>query len=235
MTILIKSSGGERIITEQIFQYEEAVLFIVQEYLNKNRFFTIDDIIPFINSRLRELSINLNFSGIKEILKSLIKKKLIFERSKLSKNQVLKNENRNIIIDYIRKNPGVYFNQIAKSLNLSNYLLGWHLKILLKFNFIRNKIIDNHEVFFDINLVKNYDELYYFASKEKPRLIIEYLVENSEGATKTHLSRELTMHSNTISKYLKKLVSLNLLQKKNTSIKTIYFLNEQMYYRVFDN
>ena len=134
MTILlINTSGGEQKISEQVLQYEEAVLFIVQEYLNKNRYFTIDDIIPFINSRLRELSINLNFSGIKEVLKSLIKKKLIFERSKLSKNQILNNENRKMINDYIRKNPGVYFNQIAKNLNLSNYLLGWHLKILLKF------------------------------------------------------------------------------------------------------
>jgi len=65
MILLINTSGGERKITEQILQYEEAVLFIVQEYLNKNRYFTVDDIIPFINSRLRELSINLNFSGIK--------------------------------------------------------------------------------------------------------------------------------------------------------------------------
>jgi len=235
MILLINTSGGERKITEQILQSENAVLFIVQEYLNKNRYFTVDDIIPFINSRLRELSINLNFSGIKEVLKSLIKKKLIFERSKLSKDQILNNENRKMISDYIRKNPGVYFNQIAKNLNLSNYLLGWHLKILLKFNFIRNKIIDKHDVFFNINLEENYDELYYFASKEKPRLIIEYLLENPEGATKTRLSRELTMHSTTISKYLKRLEKLNLLQKKKSSIKTIYFLNEQIYYRVFNN
>ncbi|MFX1340496.1 MAG: winged helix-turn-helix transcriptional regulator [Promethearchaeota archaeon] len=235
MILFIKTSGGERKITEQIFQYEEAVLFIVQEYLNKNRYFTIEEIIPFINSRLRELSISLNFSGIKEILKSLIKKKLIFERSKLSKDQVLDNENRKMIIDYIRNNPGVYFNQIAKELNLSNYLLGWHLKILLKFNFIRNKKFDKHEVFFDVNQERNYDELYYFISKEKSRLIIEYLLENPEGATKTQLSRELLMHSNTISKYLKRLEKLNLLQKKKFSIKTLYFLNEQMYYRVFNN
>jgi len=168
-------------------------------------------------------------------LKSLIKKKLIFERSKLSKDQVLNNENRKMINDYIRKNPGVYFNQIAKNLNLSNYLLGWHLKILLKFNFIRNKKIDKHEVFFDINLGENYEELYYFASKEKPRLIIEYLLENPEGATKTHLSRILTMHSTTVSKYLKRLEKVNLLQKKRFSKKTIYFLNEQIYFRVFNN
>ena len=86
---LLDTSGGERDITEQIFQYEEAVLFIVQDYLNKNKYFTVDDIIPHINSRLRELSITLNFSGIKEVLKSLIKKKLIFERSKLSENPAI--------------------------------------------------------------------------------------------------------------------------------------------------
>jgi predicted transcriptional regulator len=222
-------------ISEEILQYEEAVLFIVQDYLNKNRYFTIDEITPFINSRLRELSINLNYTGIKEVLKSLIKKKLIFERSKLTKDQLLNNENREMIYEYIRNNPGVYFNQIAKGLKLSNYILGWHLKILLKFNLIRSKGINNHEVFFDTKLGDENDELYYLFSKKKSKRITNFLIENPEGATKTRLSRELKIHSTTISKYIKKLEMTNLLLKKRTANKTIYFLNEQFYYSIFNN
>ena len=222
-------------MSEEILQYEEAILFVVQDYLNKNRYFTIDEITPFINSRLRELSINLNYTGIKEVLKSLIKKKLIFERSKLTKDQLLNNENREMIYEYIRNNPGVYFNQIAKGLKLSNYILGWHLKILLKFNLIRSKGINNHEVFFDIKLGDENDELYYLFSKKKSKRITNFLIENPEGATKTRLSRELKIHSTTISKYIKKLEKTNLLLKKRTANKIIYFLNEQFYYRIFNN
>ncbi len=224
-----------RKISEEILQYEEAVLFIVQDYLNKNRYFTVDEITPFINSRLRELSINLNYTGIKEVLKSLIKKKLVFERSKLTKDHVLNNENREIIYDYIRKNPGIYFNQIAKGLKLSNYILGWHLQILLKFNLIRSKGINNHEVFFDAKLGDENDELYYLFSKKKSRRILIFLKENPEGATKTRLSRELKIHSTTISKYIKKLEKTNLILKKRTPNKIIYFLNEEFYYSVYKN
>ncbi|TFG06211.1 MAG: hypothetical protein EU539_08205 [Promethearchaeota archaeon] len=189
---------------------------------------------PFINSRLRELSIHLNYSGIKIILKTLIKKKLIFERSKLTKDQVLENENRVLIHDYICDHPGVYFNQIAKELGLSNYLLGWHIKMLLKFGFIRTKQIDNHEVFFNINLEEKNDEFYYCTSKEKSQGIINYMLDNVEGITKTHLSKELSMHLTTLSKYLKKLCKLNLIFRKKVKNRTIYFLNDEFYHEMFN-
>lgn len=219
-------------VSENILEHEEALLFIVQKYLNKNRYFTIENIIPFINANLKKLSINLNYQGIREILKSLIKKKLILERSKLMRDEILDNENRERIFNLICKNPGIYFNRITKKLNLSNYILAWHLKMLIKFNFIRSKRIENHEVFFDINLPPENDEMYSFMSKEKSRKIINYLLENQEGITKTKLSKELTIHSSTISKYVDRLEIHKILLKKKLTNKTLYFINEEFYYSV---
>lgn len=160
---------------------------------------------------------------------------MIFERSKLTKNQILNNENRERIYKYICENPGVYFYQIAKTLNLSNYILGWHIKMLLKFNFIRSKEIDKHEVFFDINLGEDYDEHHYLISKEKTKVIISFLIKNPEGTTRTRLSRELKIHPKTTSKYIKSLELLNLLLKKKETKKTLYYLNEPLYFQVFKN
>ena len=120
-------------MTEYIIQHEDVVFEITQEYLNKNRCFNLENIIPYINVRLKKFSISLNYEGIREILKSLIKKKLILERSKLTKNDILNNTNRKKIYDFITNNPGVYFNRIARELDLSNYILAWHIKILMKF------------------------------------------------------------------------------------------------------
>ena len=106
-----------------------------------NRYFTLEDIVPFINVRIKKFSINLNYVGIREILRSLIKKKQILERSKLTREEILDNHNRREIFTFINENPGVYFNQIANKLNLSNYILAWHIKILLKFNYIRSKYV----------------------------------------------------------------------------------------------
>lgn len=160
---------------------------------------------------------------------------MIFERSKLTKNQILNNDNREKIYTYICENPGLYFYQIAKTLNLGNYILGWHIKMLLKFNYIRSKEIDKHEVFFDINLEDNFDELYYFISKEKSQIIISFLIKNPEGTTKTRISRELKIHPKTTSKYINSLEVLNLLLKKKESKKTLYFLNESLYFQVSKN
>ncbi len=114
---------------------ENIVLTVVQEYLDKNRQFDLEKIISFIISRFRLSAINININGLKEILKSLIKKNLIVEGSKLSHDDILLNLKRLKIYNYILKNPGVYFNRIVKDLNLSNHIVIWHsitIKYILK-------------------------------------------------------------------------------------------------------
>ncbi len=58
----------------ELLTQEKVVLDIVQDYLSRNRQFDLDDIIPYINFRLRRTSNKLNYQGIKSILLSLIKK-----------------------------------------------------------------------------------------------------------------------------------------------------------------
>ena len=219
-------------MTENINKNEIIIFKIIQNYLNKNRSFYIEKIIPFINVRLKEFSINLNNSGIREILKSLIKKKKILERSKLVRSEILTNINRRKIFDFICKNPGVNFNQIAKKLQLSNYIIAWHLKILIKFEFIRSKFIENHEVFFDINLPIEKDKEYFLLSKEKSKRLINYIIKNQEGCNKTQMRNNLKMHSTTVLKYINKLEEYKILLKKKLSNKTMYFLNEKVYYKI---
>ncbi|MHA1489566.1 MAG: hypothetical protein ACTSRI_07920 [Promethearchaeota archaeon] len=213
------------------------MLHLIQEYLNKNRCFTIDNIIPFINVGLKKYSNNINYAGIREILKSLIKKKQIVEGSKLIKDEILNNENRKKIFNYISKNPGVYFNRVAKKLDLSNYILAWHIKILLKFNFIRSEEIENHEVFFNLNLQSDPDKDYLLSliSKEKVRKIIKFLKYNQEGCSKTQMSKALHMHSTTIANYVEKLDKYGILLKKRLANKTLFFFNEKYYRKVLKN
>ncbi len=217
---------------ENILRYEDDVLSIVQDYLNQNRFFILEDIIPFIQVRIKTTT-NLNQTGIRKILNSLIKKRMIVERSKFTKEDVLDNENRSIIYTYIKDHPGAYFNQISKKLNLSNYILAWHLKILSQFEYIRSKEIENHEAFFDVDLEHANDEILFLISKEKPREIINYLLKNPTGSSKTQISRELSMHANTVTKYVKQLERGGLLLKNKQSQKTLYIITKQFYSSLF--
>ena len=212
-----------------MLEQEKLVLNVVQEYLNKNRYFNMNEVMPFIISRFRNASININISGIEDILRSLVKKNLIVEGSKLSSNDILNNKKRKKIYDYVVENPGIYFNRIVRELNISNHVVVWHLNILLKFKFIRKAKFENHDLYFHSDFNEKDLKLKYLTSKEKGKKIIEYLMEFDYGLTKTQISKELKMHINTVAKYLKMFEQIGIVFNKKISKRILYFLSEEFY------
>ncbi|MHA1988052.1 MAG: hypothetical protein ACW98D_15565 [Promethearchaeota archaeon] len=85
----------------ELQEQERIVLNVVQEYLNRNRYFNMNDILPFIHARFKMASININLRGIEEVLRRLVNKNLIVEGSKFTKNDMLKNVKRKKIFDFI--------------------------------------------------------------------------------------------------------------------------------------
>ena len=94
----------------------------------------MEKIIPYLNNRLAKLGCNLNSNGLRVMLNSFIKKNLIVEGSKITKNELFLNSNRKKIYEYIKGHPGIYLNELVNTLNLSIFIVNWHLNILLKFN-----------------------------------------------------------------------------------------------------
>ncbi|MFX0047125.1 MAG: hypothetical protein ACFE8G_03050 [Candidatus Hermodarchaeota archaeon] len=211
----------------ELAEKEKVILDIVHDYLNKNRQFTFEEIIPYIISRVKLASVNINKEGVKVILKSLTNKRLLVEGSKLAKSDILSNQKRKRIYEYITNNPGTYFNRIVNELNYSNHIVVWHLNMLIKFDFIRKEIFENHEIYF--NATEVFDDIVskYFTSKEKSREIIHYLKNDDIGVTKTTLSQELSMHMDTIAKYLKLLEKYDVIVKKKIDNRNLYFLKEK--------
>ena len=184
---------------------------------------TTDKVIPFINSRFSKASVNINTNGIIEILESLVKKNHILEGSKLSKENVLKNENRKSIFNIIKQEPGTYLSRIAKVLNLKKPIAEWHLSALLKFNCVKKVKINGHEAYFEVKFEHEKPELLHFMQREKYRKVIEYLKENQKGITKTRLAKNLGMHPNTIKKHIARLEGLGIIYREKISKKELYF------------
>ncbi|MHA1986456.1 MAG: winged helix-turn-helix transcriptional regulator [Promethearchaeota archaeon] len=207
-------------------EQEKLILNVVEEYLNKNRYFDMSEILPFIVSRFRIASVDINIRRIEEILRILVKKNLVVEGSKLLNGDILKIEKRKLIYEHILENPGIYFNRILKELNISNHVVVWHLNVLQKFNFIKKEKIENHDIYFDSNFDVKSSKFAYLTSKDKSKKIINYLKNNDFGITKTQLSKNLRIHPNTISKYLKALEKFDVVVKKKVLKRVIYFLNE---------
>ena len=75
-----------------------------------------------------------------------------------------------------------------------------------------------------------YAEVLHLLTLEKYRKIIEFLEINpNDGFSKTHLSKLLKIHRNTITKYVEKLYQLGLLLKEKSSNRTLYSLNMKTY------
>ncbi len=64
----------------------------------------------------------------------------------------------------------------------------------------------------------------YYASKEKSKLIFRYLQLSNISVSKTQTANDLKTHPNTITKYLKALVSINLMHREKIENNNLYFL-----------
>ena len=81
---------------------ESVVLELVGEYLSKKAFFSIREIISFINNRVK-YNPNINENRIELILKDLIKRHIIIPGTKLMKNNIVDHAKRNEIFNYIKR------------------------------------------------------------------------------------------------------------------------------------
>ncbi|MFX0083889.1 MAG: hypothetical protein ACFE94_19225 [Candidatus Hodarchaeota archaeon] len=210
---------------------EMGVFNLIQEFLSYNRVFNKEKVAMYITSRYR-LNGNLNYNGIKTVIDSLIKKNIIVEGSKLTRMTILLNENRRQIFNTVKENPGIYKNNLSKRLNLSLFIINWHLSMLVKFNLIREHLINSHLSYFEFSMSTKNDELYHIISREKCKSIIELLKDNKEGITKYQVSKALHMHYDTITNYLKKLRECNLLVRKKTDKKDLFLLNIPYFERI---
>ncbi len=206
---------------------ESVVLQIVKEFLQKKTFFSIEDIVVFVNNRVKR-NPNLNKNSIEIIIKSLIKKRVILPGTKLMKNNIIENPKRNEIFNFIKRNP-TNINQIMKALHIgSNHAL-WHLSCLEKFQFVRSKKINNRRVFFRFDSNPKFDELYYYFRTKIVQKIILFMKNEKKALRITEIATGMQKNHNTIKKYLDILINLKLIYIEKEKNRVSYKLNQENY------
>ncbi len=206
---------------------EKIVLEIVREYLSKKPFFSMKDIVEFVNNRVKH-NPDINKNKIELIIKSLIKKRIIISGNKLMKKDIIDNPTRNEIYKYIQQNPGKNINEIMKAHNLGSNLALWHLSALEKFQFIRSKKIRNRCIFFNFDSNPKYDQLYYYMANDIVQSIIT-LMKNERPLKITEIADGLKKNHNTIKKYLEALTNLKLVEVEKEKSRNLYKLNNERY------
>ncbi len=213
-------------VISDLSEQEQVVLDVVLEYLDKNRFFDGKEILSYVHSKFKLMSVDINDVGIFKHLQSLVDKKMIVEGSKLVRKDILKNSKRKVIYDFVLKYPGSHFIKILEGTSFSNHVVTWHLKSLVEFEFLKKENFDNREIYFSSNISSKDAKLMYFIRKKRTKKIIQYLRDNDHGVSKTELANSLKMHMNTISKYIDLMEGFNLITKINDTNKTIYFIKD---------
>ena len=209
---------------------EYIVFDLVKEYLKKKPFFSIEDIVIFINNRVK-LNPNINKNRIEKIIKKLIKKRVLIPGTKLMKNNIIEHPVRNEIFNLIEQTPS-NINEIMKALNIGSNQVLWHLSCLEKFQFVRSKIFENQRVFFKFDVNPEFDELYFYLKQNIVKEIITFIQGEKKEFKITEIANGLKKNYNTIKKYLKILQNLQLITIKRQNRKVLFSLNEDKYFEV---
>ncbi len=209
---------------------QSIVCDLIGEYLKKKPFFSIEDIVVFINNRVKS-NPYLNKNSIELIIKNLIKKRILVPGTKLMKNNIIEHPIRNEIYNYIRKNPS-NINEIMKAINIGSNQTLWHLSCLEKFRFTRSKKIANQKIIFEYDSNPEYDMLFFYLNQDIVQEIIDFMIKENKTLKGTEISTGLKKNYNTIKKYLEILKNLDLVTIEKENKKVSFKINAEKYYKI---
>jgi len=117
---------------------------------------------------------------------------------------------RKMIYEYVRLNPGVYFREMERDLDLAVGQLDFHLAEMVKGEIlVRQEQGGNVRYFIRDRFSQDEKKILAAMRKEIPRTIILYLLDNP-GATPSRILEEFTFSAPNLSYHLRKLHALGI-------------------------
>ncbi len=142
---------------------------------------------------------------------------------RLSLDEVLENENRNVIIDLILTEPGIHFNELLRRTGLAAGNLVWHLDILQTYKIIGKKRIGNFIAYFPYYQKNPISNVNLKLQKSKLTLEILEMIEKTPGIWNNLITKKFKVDHKTIQYHLNKLIDLGLITlEKEGRKKKIY-------------
>lgn len=167
---------------------------------------------------------------INKAIYDFILKKIIIPERKIVKTQVLSNERRDIIFDYIRKTPGAHLREIREKLKLNPHVASLHLKILENFEFIYGKKHLKYRVFFPTDFNRENEEPILALKNEKAENIYFFVKEQGEISQK-QIQEEFSdeISPKMINYHLEPLILAGLIEQVNRDDQELLKINEDKF------
>lgn len=128
--------------------------------------------------------------------------------------EVLANDMRRKIYNFIVKNPASHLRKIKRELDISMNTVMWHLKVLEDANLIKSKKFGNKLHYFHSKISEEEYIKFLLEGDEKIADIINYLQEKREEYL-IKIAKETDLHPKTLRHYLDKLEALGIIKSKD--------------------
>jgi len=200
---------------------ERKVLAIVDRLIKMNQPVKIKDLFKIAKRELK-------FPGveIERAIWQLISKKYIVDGTKLTKEKLLENKNRQAILSLIFNKPGIHIREVREQMNMGAYLTTWHLQILEKFGYIRRKSQKNQIMLFPYLLNEAYEEVFKVLKNEKVFEINEFIFER-ESVYLSDIMEHFKLDAKMAQSYLNVLSGVNLINFSENEGLTTYKSNAE--------
>ncbi|MHA1793805.1 MAG: winged helix-turn-helix transcriptional regulator [Promethearchaeota archaeon] len=200
-----------------------------------------DTAVDIINQTKKPLNINQLFlecinrlgitpNDVNASIYHLLKMKYLVEGSKLTRDDVVKNELRSKIIAHVNHDPGSRVRDIRRALNIDNAESRWHLAILEKFGFLRSKKFGKFLAYYPVSLQQDYDEILCILHQNTTyRVFYEIFV--SPNTTQQNIATRLGIHPSTVKYHLDKLIPTGLVVQTSdpASGQQLYHVNTEIW------
>lgn len=206
----------------------QAVIQVAEELVENNQVIDIDLLYKFAKRKL-------NYKGqvLFSIIQLLIKEGIIVEGTKMVKDQVLLNENRSKIYEFIRAYPGVHFSIIKEQIfgsedneTGSTGQFIWHIDILMKFRFIKRLEVMKYSLFLPYEMDDNFGT-YFFLLRNRIKRKIVKCVDKEEKIEQAKIPDKILESKGTVYYHLKSLKEKKVVKsaKSETNNNTEVWLN----------
>lgn len=178
-----------------------------------------------IGSIVGVVIISLTILMSKTEYREFIRNRILTQPAKytLSIEDVLENENRSNIIDFIIDSPGIHFNELLRETDLSPGNLVWHLDVLETYHIIGKKNVGQYLVYFplyDYNPMSNID---IKLAKSDTTLQILNLIEENPGTYGSEIAEKLNLDHKTVNYHVEKLKEINMVETKKVGRKKLLY------------
>ncbi|MBY9003057.1 MAG: hypothetical protein KGD73_03725 [Candidatus Lokiarchaeota archaeon] len=201
----------------------QKIIEIAKELVKENKILKLKKL---YNISVRSLDISTG--DIMDIIQFLNNNKILIDGSKYTRDTILLNLYRKKICHTIDSYNGATFSYLRENIfkdhSGSAGQLLWHLKMLLKFKYIKKIKVGNYSLFLPLDLEDDLGKLCFFMKDDLNRSIILLFMKN-DMIKKTHIYKEVNFKRENVNYRLKILMEHQILIYQDESTKDICISN----------